>query len=352
MPLVAHNDLPTFQRLSDEGYAILPEGRALTQDIRELHIGFLNMMPCSALQATERQFYRLIGNSNQVTQIYMHPFSLPGIQRSDESAAYIAEHYETFEQIKEHGLDALIITGANVISPELSHNDFFEPLEEVLTWAWENLSSTICSCLTTHAIMELNHDQKRARRAHKLWGVYKHRVRDRAHPLIRNINTIFDVPHSRWNTIEAAQFEESGLHVLVSSEEAGVHMATSEDGFRMICFQGHPEYDTVSLLKEYKREVDLFIQDKRKDYPPFPEYYFSDEVQQKLEAYKSAILAGNIDAVPPEIGTDDLENTWRDSAKTVIGNWIGSVYQVTNMDCKKQFMDGINPNDPLGIKSK
>ena len=64
MPLVAHNDLPTFQVLKDRGQTVLSLGRAHEQDIRELHIGFLNMMPDAALAATERQFIRMVGSSN------------------------------------------------------------------------------------------------------------------------------------------------------------------------------------------------------------------------------------------------------------------------------------------------
>ena len=45
MPIVAHNDLPTFDRLRQEGVNVLRPDRALHQDIRELHIGLLNMMP-------------------------------------------------------------------------------------------------------------------------------------------------------------------------------------------------------------------------------------------------------------------------------------------------------------------
>ena len=56
MPLVAHNNLPTFQRLRDRGHDVLPLERALHQDIRELHIGLLNMMPDTALTATENQY--------------------------------------------------------------------------------------------------------------------------------------------------------------------------------------------------------------------------------------------------------------------------------------------------------
>ena len=82
MPLVAHTPLPSFDRLRRGGQEVLTLSRALKQDIRELHIGLLNMMPDSALEITERQFMRLVGNSNQIAQFYVHVFSVPGLQRS------------------------------------------------------------------------------------------------------------------------------------------------------------------------------------------------------------------------------------------------------------------------------
>ena len=348
MPLVAHNNLPTFKRLDNEGYNILPEGRALTQEIRELHIGFLNMMPCAALQATERQFFRLIGNANPVAQLYMHPFSLPEIQRSDEACDYIDEHYETFDQIKAQGIDALIVTGANVIDPDLSKNAFFEPLKDVMNWAWDHVASTLCSCLATHAVMEIKHNQKRAQRDDKLWGIYGHRVTERSHPLVRSMNTVYDVPHSRWNNISAAQFEGADMHILSTSETGDVHMATSPDGFRLICLQGHPEYDTISLLKEYAREVRSFCAGTRDDYPPLPENYFSAAAVTILNECAAHIKQSkNASDFPEDTITQHLENTWRDSGKTVIGSWIGSVYQHTDMDRHTPFMSHVDPDNPL-----
>ena len=47
------------------------------------------------------------------------------------------------------------------------------------------------------------------------------------HPLVNDVNTQFDVPHSRFNAISREQFESAGLHVLVESEVAGVHLAVS-----------------------------------------------------------------------------------------------------------------------------
>lgn len=340
MPLVAHNNLPTFERLRAEGRTVLDASRAHTQEIRELHIGLLNMMPDKALEATERQFFRLIGESNQIAQFYVHPFTLPELERGEKAQDYIDQHYESFEEIKAQGLDALIITGANVSDPDLSKAPFWEPLQEVMAWAWENVASTMCSCLATHAVMQFRYGQAREPRGEKLWGVYRHRVLDRLHPLVKGMNTVFDVPHSRFNKITEVQFVAADMKVLAKGETSGVHMAVSPDGFRLLCFQGHPEYDTISLHKEYKRELKRYTAGDIEEKPPYPEHYYSDSLIAQIEA-------GEDDSAFEDV----LENTWRDSARTVVANWIGQVYQITNVDRTKQFMDGVDPDDPLGLKA-
>ena len=57
MPLVAHIDLPTFQRLREEGEEILAPDRASHQDIREMHIGLLNMMPMPHWRRQKDNFF-------------------------------------------------------------------------------------------------------------------------------------------------------------------------------------------------------------------------------------------------------------------------------------------------------
>ncbi|MCZ6794858.1 MAG: homoserine O-succinyltransferase, partial [Planctomycetota bacterium] len=176
MPLVAHSDLPTFQRLKEEGQTILAPDRAAHQDIRELHLGLLNMMPDAALAATERQFLRLVGESNQIAQFYVHPFTLKELERGREARAHVKRYYRPLEQLEKEGLDALIITGANVTQPDLSAEPFWEPLISVIDWAFENVTSTLCSCLATHAVLQFRYGQKRRRLPEKRWGVYSHRV--------------------------------------------------------------------------------------------------------------------------------------------------------------------------------
>ncbi len=354
MPLVAHNALPTFERLRKEGQKILDPDRALHQDIRELHIGLLNMMPDAALAATERQFFRLVGESNPISQFYVHPFTLESLVRDVRGREHVDRYYESFDQVREAGLDALIITGANVTHASLSEEPFWKPLSEVIDWAYENVTSTLCSCLATHAVLEFCYGQARVHYPYKRWGVYRHRVVDRSHPLVNDVNTIFDVPHSRWNDISRAQFDAAGLHVLAESEDVGVHLAVSPDRFRMVFFQGHPEYDTISLLKEYRREVMSYAAGTRADYPPFPDNYLHLRERALLQEYR-ARLERTMDRgdapteFPEALIAPRLDNTWHDTAEAVIGNWMGLVYQTTHTDRRIPFMETVDPDDPLGI---
>jgi len=356
MPLVEHLKLPTFSRLREQGHEVLSLDRALHQDIRELHIGFLNMMPDAALEATERQFIRLVGNCNRIAQFYVYPFTLPGLQRGPEAQSYIDQFYCDFRQLQKQGLDGLIITGANVANPALDQEAFWEPLMEVVRWSEDNVASTLCSCLATHALLKYLHDINRQPLLSKRWGVYSHRILKPDHPLLRDINTRFDAPHSRYNDISREQLENAGLTVLAESSEGGVHMAVSPDGFRVLYFQGHPEYDANSLLKEYRREVMRYLKGELADPPPVPEHYFSQDAaaiaQHFIDAAIDAVSKGNPIPPFPEAELDSvLDNTWGDTAKAIFNNWLGLIYRLTNLDRTKQFMPGVDPDDPLGWKS-
>ena len=356
MPLVAHNSLPTFDKLKQDGFEILKSDHALHQDIRELHIGLLNMMPDAALKATERQFMRMITSCNQIAQFYIHPFSIDAIERGETARAHINTYYQDFNELKEQGLDALIISGANPSKAQLTDELYWPGVIEVFEWAQQNVTSILCSCLASHAAFKQFYDIERRPLDEKLWGVYSHRIVEPIHPLVSNINTRFDVPHSRFNEITRSQLEQAGLKVLIEGKKSGVHLCVSEDLFREVYFQGHPEYNFNSLLKEYKREVFRYFAGLRQDYPPVPENYFVDEAQELINSYKEQVCQAKIkNTAQPEFPEAQFEgfidNTWWDTGKAVFNNWLGLVYQLTHMDRKNLFMEGVDPNDPLKLKN-
>ena len=197
------------------------------------------------------------------------------------------------------------------------------------------------------------HGIRRTPLASKRWGVFDHEVTDRTHPLVSGVNTHFRVPHSRGNDVPRADFDAAGLHVLMESEAAGVQLAVSADGLRTVYLQGHPEYDSVSLMKEYKREVARRVRGETDRWPPFPSDVFDDRSAALLGEYRSRTEAAlaNGSAVPifPEAHvTPRLANTWLDSGKSLVGNWLGLVYQLTDARRGVPFMDGVDPEDPLG----
>jgi homoserine O-succinyltransferase/O-acetyltransferase len=350
VPIVAHSSLPTFRALLDEGGPVLTREQALGQDIRELHIGLLNMMPDAALRVTEQQFMRLIGGANQIVQVYVHVFTVPGQPRGEAAQAYIDAHYAPFDRLREEGLDALVVTGANVANPRLEEEPFWGPLAEVMAWAGEHVTSTLCSCLATHAILQHAHGIHRRPLLAKRWGVFRHRNVEPDHPLLRGTNTRYDVPHSRWNAVTPAQVRAAGLRVLAETDEGDLHMGTSADGFRTIYLQGHPEYDAVSLLKEYKRELDRHLAGELEATPPLPSGYLGPAAARLVAEHLEAALADGGRTPFPEAALAPLiDNTWTDTAKALFGNWLGLVYRLTGFERGVAFMDGVDPADPLGL---
>jgi homoserine O-succinyltransferase/O-acetyltransferase len=354
MPIVAHSSLPTFADLARQGQQILSLDAALHQDIRELHVGLLNMMPDAALRVTEQQYIRLLGSANQIVQLYVHPFTVPGLARAPETQAYIDAHYEPFEMLRDQGLDALIVSGANVTNPRLDLEAFWNPLREVIDWASVHVTSVLCSCLATHALLQLLHDVRRRPLVSKRWGVFAHRALEPDHPLLHGTNSSFDVPHSRWNEVSSAQVRRAGLRVLVETLEGDFHLGTSADGIRMVFLQGHPEYDRTSLLKEYKREVQRFLTGEIAAIPPLPERYLppvgARAARVHLEQAIEARDAGEpIPRFPEAEITEGLDNTWSDTGKAIFNNWLGQIYRLTDVRRGVPFMPGVDPDDPLGL---
>jgi homoserine O-succinyltransferase len=348
MPIIANSKLPSFTRLQTEGEMVLSAQQASHQDIRSMNIGLLNMMPDAALEATERQFFRLVG-SNQILQLKMYPISLPSIPRSEKIKQHIEQYYYSFEQIQAIGLDGLIITGANVEGEDLSTQVFFNELKEVVCWAVDNVASTLCSCLATHAVMEILFQQKRTKMNEKYWGVFHHNLTSFSHPLTKGANSDFYVPHSRFNQISPQQFHDARAKILVENKD-GVHIAVSPDLLKVVFFQGHPEYDTISLLKEYKREIINYLQHGA-EYPVFPQHYLNKQAQAILLEFKDNLLNGsmNIADFPEQLLLPMIANNWTTDTKIIMNNWVGLIYQTTNVDVTKQFMDGVDADNPLGI---
>ena len=78
--------------------------------------------------------------------------------------------------------------------------------------------------------------------------------------------------------------------------------------------------------------------------------YFLEDAKKVLQEFKDKAIKSSdksslIDQFPE--GEIRTHNTWGDTGKVVVNNWLGTIYQITHQDRGKPFMDGIDPANPL-----
>ncbi len=294
-----------------------------------LRIGLLNMMPDKALAVTERQFATLLGRESG-RNLELLRFSFFEMTRGPAARAYLQEHYRDISEMRAEDLDVLVISGANVSNPDLTTQDFWGSLTGLLDWALAADVPTLCSCLATHAVLAYRHGQRRYPVAPKVWGVYPHRPAAPNHPVLIGLPAVIPVPHSRHNEVSAPQFAAAGYEVLLASDEAGVHLAVERERGRWLLLQGHPEYEAVSLLKEYKREVLRWQGGERPDYPSLPSAYMGGEAVARLAEYREVCSRTRLGGTAPPPFPEQqvvphIRNTWTAAAVRIVSNWLATV---------------------------
>lgn len=300
MPIRVQNDLPVKEILERENIFVMDEHRATHQDIRPIRIGLLNLMPLK--EETELQILRSLSNTPlQVDVVFVHVASH---QSKNTATSHLNKFYVTFEEIKKEKFDGFIITGAPVEQMPFEEVDYWEELKQIMEWTKTNVTSTLHLCWGAQAGLYYHYGIDKVQLDEKLFGIFRHRVLNRKIPLVRGFDDVFLAPHSRHTDVPIEKIRaDERLMILAESEKAGAFLTMAEDG-RQIFVMGHPEYDRVTLDKEYKR-------DKEKGLPiKMPENYYEND-----DDTKKPLL------------------TWRATANNLYTNWLNYyVYQVTPYD--------------------
>ena len=251
MPIKVQNDLPARAILESENIFVMDEKRALSQDIRPLQILILNLMPIK--EETETQLLRAL--SNTPLQVDCTLLMLSTHTSRNTSASHLNQFYVSFEEIRRQKYDGMIITGAPVENLEYEDVNYWEELKQIMEWTKVHVHSTFYICWGAQAGLYYHYGMKNKKLDRKLSGIYKHHVLMRREPLVRGFDDIFYAPHSRYTEVakeDIAACEK--LLILAESEEAGVFLCMTHDG-RQVYVMGHPEYDRMTLDKEYRRDT-------------------------------------------------------------------------------------------------
>ena len=298
-------------------------GRPQDADV-DLTIGLVNNMPDAALQATERQFMRLLRHAAGDIRIDLHCFSLPSVRRSQTAKWRVDRQYTDIADLGRLHFDGLIVTGAEPNAASLPEEPFWQDLTNLIDWARTNTRSTIWSCLAAHAAVLHLDGIERQRLDAKCSGIYDcAKVTD--HWLTRNLPSPLKISHSRLNELRADELVARGYQLLTQSREAGVDIFAKELRSHFIFFQGHPEYDALSLEREYLRDIARFLAGERRDYPAVPAGYFDAETENRLAGFQRRASVERRPALSAELPDRTLRGDIAAgaAAMAILRNWLG-----------------------------
>lgn len=300
MPIKIPDKLPAQAILEAENIFIMSEERAVTQDIRPLRILLLNLMPTKV--ETETQILRILGNTP--LQVEVQLLQTATHVAKNISAAHLTSFYYTLDQVRDQKFDGMIVTGAPVELMEFEEVDYWRELCEIFEWSRTNVYSSLFICWGAQAALYHFYGIQKHLLPEKLVGVFPHHTTNVYHPLMRGLDDVFLMPHSRHTTVLREDIDNTeSLVILATSRLAGVSVIASKSGRRFF-LSGHPEYDRMTLANEYYRDVNKGLD------PKVPYHYFPE----------------NNPALAPEL-------SWRSTATILFSNWLNYyVYQQTPYD--------------------
>ena len=274
----------------------MTEERAQHQDIRQLKIAVLNLMPDK--QNTELQLLRLLSNSP--LQIEVTFIRLVTHQYKNTPASYLLNNYQPFYQIENKYFDGLIVTGAPVEKLEYEDVDYWGELSAIFEWAALHVTSTLYLCWGAQAGLYYHYGVRKSELDKKLSGVFSHTITDPQSELMRGIDKNFYAPHSRYTGLNKDDIlSNDDLTIIAESDQTGVYIITDNKG--NVFVNGHPEYDLYRLSEEYIRDTDKGLS------PDVPKNYFPDDDPDK-----------------------EPVSRWLSASNLLFTNWLNYfVYQIT-----------------------
>lgn len=302
MPINVPDRLPAVELLQQENIFIMNESRASHQDIRPLKIIIVNLMPVKI--TTETDLIRLL--SNTPLQVEVEFLRMKGRESKNTPEKHMKAFYKTFDQLKGHNYDGMIITGAPVEMLPFEEVTYWNELIDIFEWSKKHVTSTLFICWAAQAGLYHFFKVPKYPLPKKMFGVFKHRNLNDTLPIFRGFDDEYFVPHSRHTEVLEADIRKvPELEIISKSDESGVNMVMTSDG-RQFFITGHSEYSRYTLDTEYKRDLS-------KNLPiEMPVNYYPENNPEKEPLMR-----------------------WRGHANLLISNWLNYyVYQETpfNLD--------------------
>jgi homoserine O-succinyltransferase len=293
---------------------------------KRLNVGLVNNMPDAAVAATQRQFANLIEAASGDFDVRLSLFDLETLPRSHAARSAMREDYRRARTLPSVPRDAIIVTGAEPRAEALRNEPYWDELGFVLDWAEGHALSTLHSCLAAHVAVQRRDGVGRRRLAAKCSGVFAVDV-VADHELTAGLEAGFQVPHSRWNDLDAAELTAKGYQVLTRSKANGVDMFVRNSRSLLVFLHGHPEYDADTLAREHRRDVLRFLRGEAPA-PRLPADYFPAAIAATLADFLARAEAPGSERGPYPAAALALDwAPWREAGVRLARNWLTMVAQ-------------------------
>lgn len=218
---------------------------------------------------TETDLVRLLSNSP--LQIELDFMKIKGHTPKNTPIEHMQEFYKDFETMENSCYDGLIVTGAPVEQMDFEEVTYWPEIVRIFDWARTHVTSTLYICWAAQAGLYHFFGVPKYQLPSKMFGVFRHTLREPFLPIFRGFDDEFYVPHSRHTEVRREDIlKVPGLKLLSESEESGVYMAMSRGG-REFFITGHSEYSPYTLNDEY-------VRDKKKGLPiSIPKNYYRND---------------------------------------------------------------------------
>lgn len=256
MTIVVPGDYHARLALEENQIQCISQSEAACQDIRELRIGILNIMP--VCQDYEFNLLHPLGISIlQVKPIWIR-LSSHSYKSSDQD--YVKNLYVTYEEaVRDQPLDGLIVTGAPIERLAFEEVSYWKEIGSILRHSQQNTPSTLGICWGAFALAYLAGVDK-LHYAEKLFGVFEVYNLDSNHPITGELDDVFWCPQGRHAGIDDAVLEQAAaegkFRLLAHGPDCGYVIFETPD-HRFVMHTGHPEYSSQRLATEAKRDLIL-----------------------------------------------------------------------------------------------
>ncbi len=290
----------------------------------------VNNMPDGAFLRTETQLLGLLEAGSGPLTVRVRRFSLPVVARSPSLKAHMASEYFALPDLWSTAADAVLVSGSEPRAEHLRDEPYWDDLERLLTWACDRSASALLSCLAAHAALLIFDGVDRRPLPGKCSGVFAQTIQP--HLLTEGVQAGVAVPHSRLNEVSIDAVRDRGYSIPLEGPTGWTIAAKEHHGCLLALVQGHPEYDSTSLLREYRRDARRYVERSQGQPPVLPQGCVAASDAAALERFHQRVAGGErtgeiLDSFPFDEAYTRVPWPWRQAATAIYANWLTEVHR-------------------------